>query len=116
MFQFDATKLAMYISIAIVVFQLFVWMVNIVVQAIKGAVWDSLKLPTNPLVLATAIMMSIIVLFAVGAMFHFTITWYMFAGAIIIGLFAANAAMFGYDKYVSSFFEKMKELAASPFN
>ena len=53
---------------------------NIIVEVLKKLTWG--KLPTNLLAFAVAM----------------AVTWYMVVAAVVMGVFVAYAAMFGFDK------------------
>ena len=54
---------------------------NIIVEVLKKLTWG--KLPTNLLAFAVAM----------------AVTWYMVVAAVVMGVFVAYAAMFGFDKF-----------------
>ena len=69
---------------------------NIIVQVLKGLTYD--KIPTNFLAVGISMVVTLVAFFATCAIAQITITWYLIAGAIALGLFVAYAAMFGFDK------------------
>lgn len=69
---------------------------NIIVQVLKKLTWD--KLPTNILAFIVAMAVTLLVFFAVCEILALTVTWYMVAAAVALGVFVAYAAMFGFDK------------------
>lgn len=69
---------------------------NIIVQVLKGLTYD--KIPTNFLAVGISMVVTLVAFFATCAIAKITITWYLIAGAIALGLFVAYAAMFGFDK------------------
>ena len=70
---------------------------NIIVQVLKKLTWD--KLPTNILAFIGAMAVTLLVFFAVCEILALTVTWYMVAAAVALGVFVAYAAMFGFDKF-----------------
>lgn len=70
---------------------------NIIVQVLKKLTWD--KLPTNILAFIVAMAVTLLVFFAVCEILALTVTWYMVAAAVALGVFVAYAAMFGFDKF-----------------
>ena len=69
---------------------------NIIVQVVKKLTWD--KIPTNLLAFIVAMAVTLLAFFAACQIMAWTVTWYMVAGAVALGLFVAYAAMFGFDK------------------
>lgn len=69
---------------------------NIIVQVLKKLTWD--KLPTNILAFIVAMAVTLLVFFAACEILALTVTWYMVAAAVALGVFVAYAAMFGFDK------------------
>lgn len=69
---------------------------NIIVQVLKGLTVG--KIPTNFIAVAVAMIVTLVAFFAITAILHIAVAWYMVAGAVALGLFVSYAAMFGYDK------------------
>ena len=69
---------------------------NIIVEVLKGLTWG--KLPTNLLAFIIAMAVTLLAFFAMCQIAGTPITWYMVAGAVVLGIFVAYAAMFGFDK------------------
>lgn len=69
---------------------------NIIVQVAKQMTWG--KIPTNILAFIVAMSVTLLAFFAACQIMAWTVTWYMVAGAVALGLFVCYAAMFGYDK------------------
>ncbi len=69
---------------------------NIAVEVLKKVTWE--KLPTNLLALAVAMVVTLLAFFAACQIMAVAVTWYMVAAAIVLGVFVAYAAMFGFDK------------------
>ncbi len=78
---------------------------NVIVQVLKQVTAESV--PTNVVALVVAIALSMIAGGAYAQMQSIAVTWYMVCGAVVVGFFAAYAAMFGYDKLC----ETLKEIA-----
>ena len=70
---------------------------NIIVQVLKKLTWE--KIPTNVLAFIVAMVVTLLVFFAVCEILALTVTWYMVAAAVALGVFVAYAAMFGFDKF-----------------
>lgn len=69
---------------------------NIITEVLKKLTWE--KLPTNLLAFLVAMVVTLLAFFAVCQITSIRITWYMVAGAVVLGIFVAYAAMFGFDK------------------
>ena len=69
---------------------------NIIVEVLKKLTWG--KLPTNILAFAVAMIVTLLAFFAACQIMGVAVTWYMVVGAIVLGVFVAYAAMFGFDK------------------
>ena len=69
---------------------------NIIVEVLKGLTWG--KLPTNILAFAVAMAVTLLAFLAACQIMGVPVTWYMVAGAVVLGVFVAYAAMFGFDK------------------
>lgn len=69
---------------------------NIITEVLKKLLWD--KLPTNLLVVIIAMALTMTAGAAYAAITATVILWYHIAAAVIVGLFVAYAAMFGFDK------------------
>ena len=81
------------ISAVLLIVAILVVITNIIVQVVKKATWD--KIPTNLLVVIVSMLLTVGV-FQIRAV---AITWYMIAAVVILGIFVAYAAMFGFDKF-----------------
>ena len=69
---------------------------NIIVEVLKKLTWE--KLPTNILAFAVAMVVTLLAFFAACQIMGVAVAWYMVVAAIILGVFVAYAAMFGFDK------------------
>lgn len=69
---------------------------NIIVEVLKGLTWG--KLPTNILAFLVAMAVTLLAFVAVCQIAGIPITWYVVVGAVVLGIFVAYAAMFGFDK------------------
>ena len=70
---------------------------NIIVEVLKGLTYE--KMPTNILAFLVAIAVTLTSFFAGCQIAGIGITWYMVVGAVVLGVFVAYAAMFGFDKF-----------------
>jgi hypothetical protein len=82
------------LSVLVVVIGALTGLTNLIVQVLKQVI----KFPTYWLVLAVAMILTIVAFFAYCAVFTITIFWYYVAAAIVVGILVAYAAMFGFDK------------------
>ena len=69
---------------------------NIITEVLKKVTWD--KIPTNLLVVIIAELLTLSAGAAYAELQGITIVWYHAAAAVVVGLFVAYAAMFGFDK------------------
>ena len=81
--------------ILMVVFALTI-ITNIITEVLKKLLWT--QIPTNILVVVIAMTLTILCGAAYAAITATAILWYHVAAAVILGLFVAYAAMFGFDK------------------
>lgn len=93
-----------YGSVLLAIMAALVFVTNIIVEVIKTAF---AKLPTNCLTIIVAIVVTILALFIAAAVLKITVMWYYIVGAVILGIFVAYAAMFGFDKFKEAL-ERMK--------
>ena len=86
------------VVISIILFLVLVLMVvtNIITEVLKGLVWQ--KLPTNILAFLVAMTVPLLAFFAFCQIMDIRIAWYMIVGAVVLGIFVAYAAMYGFDK------------------
>lgn len=84
------------ISVILPVVLVLMVVTNIIVEVLKKLTWG--KLPTNLLAFAVAMAVTLLVFLAACQIMGVAVVWYMVAGAIILGIFVAYAAMFGFDK------------------
>lgn len=69
---------------------------NIITEVVKKVTWD--KLPTNILVVIIAEALTLAAGAAYTQIQGMNILWYYVVAAVVVGLFVAYAAMFGFDK------------------
>lgn len=93
-----------YGSVLLAIMAALVFVTNIIVEVIKTAF---AKLPTSYLTIIVAIVVTIMALFIAAAVLKITVMWYYAVGAVILGIFVAYAAMFGFDKFKEAL-ERMK--------
>ena len=69
---------------------------NILTEVIKKITWD--KIPTNLVVVVIAEALTIAVGAAYAQINGIDVLWYHAVGVVVVGVFVAYAAMFGFDK------------------
>ena len=67
------------------------------------------KVPTNIVAVIVAQVVTILAMLVLCSVMEITIMWYYAVGAVVLGLFVAYAAMFGFDKFKAAW-EKLKAL------
>lgn len=85
------------ISAVLLIVAILVAITNIIVQVVKKATWG--RIPTNLLVVIVAMVLTLGVFLAIFQIKAVAITWYMVAAVVVLGIFVAYAAMFGFDKF-----------------
>ena len=90
-------KLPTVISAVLLIVAILVVITNIIVQVVKKATWD--KIPTNLLVVIVSMVLTVGGFLAIFQIKAVAITWYMIAAVLVLGIFVAYAAMFGFDKF-----------------
>ena len=74
---------------------LLVLTVNIIVEVIKRLI----PVPTDIVVFIISIAITVLALFIAAEVLQITVMWYYAVGAVVLGVFVAYAAMFGFDKF-----------------
>lgn len=85
-----------YGSLILFLLAALVFAVNIIVEVIKTAFS---RIPTSYLTIVVSIVASVLALFIGAAVLKITVMWYYAVGAVVMGIFVAYAAMFGFDKF-----------------
>ena len=70
--------------------------VNIIVEVVKRLFP---KIPTTFVATGLSVALTLVAFFAWAGYIGLAIQWYYVAAALILGLFVAYAAMFGFDKF-----------------
>jgi len=83
-------------SVVLSIVGVLVVLTNIICQVLKKMTWE--KIPTNCLVIAISMVLTLVAFFAYCSIKSIAVVWYMVAGAIVLGFLVAYAAMFGFDK------------------
>ena len=68
---------------------------NIIVEVVKELTWD--KIPTHFLATIVAVVLTMVTFFAYVSYAGLALQWYWVVAALIVGIFVAYAAMFGFD-------------------
>lgn len=97
-----------YASLLALVMFCLTFAVTIIVQVIKDLFP---RLPANFLVVGVAIIVTMLALIVALHVLEITIMWYYAIGALVMGLFVAYAAMYGFDKFKEAW-DKLKSLKA----
>ena len=74
---------------------LLVLTVNIIVEVVKRLI----PVPTDIVVFIVSIAVTVLALFIAAEVLQITVMWYYAVGAVVLGVFVAYAAMFGFDKF-----------------
>lgn len=94
-----------YGSILLAVLAALVFVTNIIVEVIKTAFQ---RTPTSLVTIVVAIVVTVLALLIAAAVLEITVMWYYAVGAVVLGIFVAYAAMFGFDKF-KDVLAKLKE-------
>ena len=79
--------------------------VTLIVEVVKRLVP---KIPTDLVVFITSIAVTVLALLVYTSIMEITVMWYYAVGAVVLGIFVAYAAMFGWDKF-STLVGRIKE-------
>lgn len=85
-----------YFPMLLTIIGVLVVVVNIIVQVIKP--FTARYISTNFLAVVVSMALTLIAFFAWCAIKEIPVTWYMVAGAVVLGFMVSYAAMFGFDK------------------
>ena len=96
-----------YVSILLGIMFLLTFAVNIIVEVAKRLVP---KVPTDIVVFIVSIALTVLALFVAASIMEITVMWYYAVGAVVLGIFVAYAAMFGFDKY-KELYDRLKALS-----
>lgn len=84
-----------YASILLGILYLLVVTVNIIVEVVKRLI----PVPTDIVVFIVSIAVTVLALFIAASVMEITVMWYYAVGAVVMGIFVAYAAMFGWEKF-----------------
>ncbi len=79
--------------------------VSLIVEVTKRLVP---KIPTDLVVFIVSIVLAVLALYVYAAIMEITVMWYYAVGAVVLGIFVAYAAMFGWDKF-TALISRLKE-------
>ena len=94
-----------YGSLMLAAMGLLVFATNIIVEVVKGIFH---RVPTNIVAVCTALIVTVLAVVILCAVLQIPMVWYYIVGAVLLGIFVAYAAMFGFDKFKDAW-EKVKE-------
>ena len=80
--------------------------VNLIVEVAKRLLP---KIPTDLVVFIVSIVLTVLALFIGAEIMQITVMWYYAVGAVVLGIFVAYAAMFGWDKF-TEIWSRLKDL------
>lgn len=95
-----------YASILLGIMFLLTFTVNIIVEVVKRLIP---KVPTDIVVFIISIAITVLALYIAASVMKITVMWYYAVGAVILGVFVAYAAMFGFDKF-KELYDRLKDL------
>lgn len=81
---------------------------NIIVEVLKQVTWKYVS--TNVLAVIVSLILTVGMFLALMAYFAIAVQWYYVAAAVVVAFMVAYAAMFGYDKLLTTLFEKLREI------
>ena len=85
-----------YATIVLSAMGLLVFATTIIVEVVKGLFK---RVPTNIVAVIVALIVTILAVIILCTMLSIPIVWYYIVGAVLLGVFVAYAAMFGFDKF-----------------
>ncbi len=103
-YTYLASLIFEYGSVLLAVMAVLVFATTIIVEVIKGLLP---RVPTNYVAVAVALIVTVLALCILCAVLEITVMWYYAVGAVVLGIFVAYAAMFGFDKFKAAW-EKAK--------
>ena len=72
--------------------------VQLIVEVVKRLVP---KVPTDLVVFVISIALTVLALYIGAEIMQISVMWYYAVGAVVLGIFVAYAAMFGFDKFTA---------------
>ena len=95
-----------YATIVLSAMVLLVFATTVIVEVIKGLFK---RVPTNIVACVVALIVTIFAVVILCTVLDIPIVWYYIVGAVLLGIFVAYAAMFGFDKFKATW-ERLKAL------
>lgn len=93
-----------YTTIVLSAMVLLVFATTIIVEVIKGLFK---RVPTNIVAVAVSLIVTVLAAVILCTVMEIPIVWYYIVGAVMLGIFVAYAAMFGFDKFKATW-ERLK--------
>lgn len=84
-----------YASWVLFALYVLVLIVNVIVEVVKRL----FPIPTDLVVFVVSVAVSVLALFIAAEILRITVMWHYAVGAVVLGVFVAYAAMFGFDKF-----------------
>ena len=85
-----------YATIVLSAMVLLVFATTIIVEVIKGLFK---RVPTNIVAVVVSLIVTVLAVWILCTALGIPVLWYYWAGAVLLGIFVAYAAMFGFDKF-----------------
>ena len=82
-------------AMMLAIMAVLVFATNIIVEVVKGLLP---KVPTNIVAVVVAQIVTILAMVIACAVLKISVMWYYAVGTVVLGIFVAYAAMFGFDK------------------
>ena len=95
-----------YGSLVLSAMVLLVFATTIIVEVVKGLFKN---VPTNIVAVIVSLVVTVLAVVIACAVLGIPMVWYYIVGAILLGIFVAYAAMFGFDKFKATW-ERLKAL------
>lgn len=93
-----------YGSLVLSAMVLLVFVTTIIVEVVKGLFT---RVPTNIVAFVVALIVTVLAVIILCVALNIPIVWYYIVGAVLLGIFVAYAAMFGFDKFKATW-ERLK--------
>ena len=94
-----------YASMALAVMFVLTTAVQLIVEVVKRLLP---MVPTDLVVFVISIALTVLALYIGAEILQITVMWYYAVGAVVLGIFVAYAAMFGFDKF-SGLWSRLKD-------
>lgn len=96
-----------YGSVLLAIMFILVTAVQLIVEVVKRLLP---KVPTDLVVVVLSISLTMLALLIYAAVMEITVMWYYAVGAVVLGVFVAYAAMFGWDKFTTIWTRILEQL------